>query len=91
MRFTLLTIAIFTLLASCKKDGPPVAPLESDEQYSGGKNFTTFDRSENAFGVQGKNLSATEDGYFVTGNSFFRTNWVIFGRPGACDERHFLR
>lgn len=64
-------------LVSCKKDGPPTAGQETDEQYSGGRNFTTFDRSENAFGVQGKNLSAAEDGYFVTGNSFFRSNWVI--------------
>jgi CxxC motif-containing protein (DUF1111 family) len=76
MKFTLPTLAILLLLTSCHEEEPPVAAQETDEQYSGGKNFTTFDRSENAFGVQGKNLSSQEDGYFVTGNSFFRNNWV---------------
>ena len=78
MRLLLLSTAsllLFSLIA-CRDDQPPVAAQETDEQFSGGKNFTTFDRSENAFGVQGKNLSGAEDGYFVTGNAFFRNNWV---------------
>ncbi|HPI08735.1 MAG TPA: di-heme oxidoredictase family protein [Saprospiraceae bacterium] len=75
MRLLLPTLAIL-LLPACRDEQPPIGPQETDEQYSGGKNFTTFDRSENAFGVQGKNLSGVEDGYFVTGNAFFRNNWV---------------
>lgn len=71
-----LTILLLSSLPACHDEQPPIGPQETDEQYSGGKNFTTFDRSENAFGVQGKNLSGAEDGYFVTGNSFFRNNWV---------------
>ena len=72
----ILPAAFLLLFISCKDDEQPAGTQETDEQYSGGKNFTTFDRSENAFGVQGKNMSAEEDGYFVTGNAFFRGNWV---------------
>ncbi|GJM34839.1 MAG: thiol oxidoreductase [Saprospiraceae bacterium] len=62
-------------MGACKKDDP-VDPSAKDEIYSGGKNFTTFDFSENAFGVQGKNLSSEEQNLFVVGNSLFRRNWV---------------
>lgn len=75
MRLLLPTIVLI-LLTACRDNQPPVAIQETDEQYAGGKNFTTFDRSENAFGIQGKNLTMEEDGYFVTGNAFFRSNWV---------------
>lgn len=78
MKYLLFTLPLTTLLffTACRDEQAPVAAIETDEQYSGGKNFTTFDRSENAFGIQGKNLSSAEDGYFVTGNALFRNNWV---------------
>jgi len=46
-------------------------------ELSGGVNFTTFDLSGNCFGHSGQNLSDSVEGDFVTGNSFFRTNWVV--------------
>ncbi|HMQ48951.1 MAG TPA: di-heme oxidoredictase family protein [Saprospiraceae bacterium] len=61
---------------SCQKDNMGLAEVVAEEELSGGVNFTTFDFSENAFGVQGKKLNSTESGQFVVGNSLFRTNWV---------------
>jgi len=52
-----------------------------EEQLSGGINFTTFDQSGNCFGQPGSNLSESAEAHFVTGNSFFRTNWVT--APGS--------
>lgn len=69
-------IALFSY-ASCKeKDTPGLAETEVGEQFSGGNNGTTFDLGQNAFGGQANGLSAAEEGFFVTGNSFFRSNWV---------------
>ncbi len=75
MKFILPALALL-LLSACRDDQPPVDVPETEEQYSGGLNFTTFDRSGNAFGVQGKNISPEEEDFFVTGNAFFRSNWV---------------
>lgn len=75
-KFVVFVLFLSFVLANCKDDEPPVAAVESGEEYAGGANFTTFDKSENAFGVEGQNLSADEQNYFVTGNSFFRSNWV---------------
>lgn len=62
---------------ACKKDNPnPVAPVDGDEQYTGGRNATTFDFGENAFGISVKGMTAEQDGFFITGNSLFRSNWV---------------
>ncbi len=72
--FLFMTITILTLTA-CQK-GDPAGPSKEDNIYSGGDNFTTFDFSENAFGVQGKNLTSEEQNLFVAGNSLFRRNWV---------------
>jgi CxxC motif-containing protein (DUF1111 family) len=63
-------------LAACRDDDDGAFQPDEGEQYSGGANFTTFDFSENAFGVQGKNLGSDTDNLFVSGNSLFRTNWV---------------
>ena len=63
------------LLTACQKD--PVGPQAEDgEQFSGGEFLTTFDFSENAFGVQADGLSSDEQNLFVVGNSLFRRNWV---------------
>ncbi|MFN0212630.1 MAG: di-heme oxidoredictase family protein, partial [Saprospiraceae bacterium] len=53
-----------------------VANAEPNEQYSGGENATTFNFGQNAFGIQVKGLTSEEEGFFVTGNAFFRSNWV---------------
>ncbi len=63
------------ILSACQKD-TPVDPSNPTATYSGGNNFTTFDFSENTFGVQGKNLTTEEENFFVAGNSLFRRNWV---------------
>lgn len=47
-----------------------------EEELSGGENFTTFDFGENAFGVQGSDLTREQSRFFVSGNTLFRTNWV---------------
>ncbi len=49
---------------------------EAEDLYTGGSLATTFDFGENAFGIQAKGMSAAQDGQFVVGNSFFRSNWV---------------
>ncbi|WP_291727017.1 di-heme oxidoredictase family protein [Bernardetia sp.] len=76
MRFYFLTLLCSTfLLFSCQdeKDEPI---FEESEIYAGG-NATTFDQSVNAFGHAANGLTAEENGQFVTGNSFFKANWVM--------------
>ena len=72
---SLIFFGFIVLLAGCTKD-EPLLEADAGEQYSGGENFTTFDFSENAFGVQGRNLSREDENFFVAGNALFRTNWV---------------
>ncbi|MFN0035883.1 MAG: di-heme oxidoredictase family protein [Saprospiraceae bacterium] len=77
MRVLVFTIAVLSMFSSCKDGGTTgIAQPEPDEQYTGGANATTFDFGQNAFGAQADGLTAEQDGFFVTGNSFFRTNWV---------------
>ncbi|MBV6442111.1 MAG: hypothetical protein EPGJADBJ_03812 [Saprospiraceae bacterium] len=77
MRITFYLFVLPLVFLSCQQDeNPPIANAETGEQYAGGPNATTFDFGENAFGVQAKGLTAEEEGFFVTGNSFFRANWV---------------
>jgi len=79
MRLFLLSITLFTLLSACKKSNEPdpgLALVEPDERYVGGANATTFDFGQNAFGGQASGMSSAEKGFFVTGNSFFRSNWI---------------
>ncbi|MEQ8523674.1 di-heme oxidoredictase family protein [Gracilimonas sp.] len=45
------------------------------EQYSGGES-TVFNESVNAFGEAAPNLTGNKDLFFVTGNAFFKRNWV---------------
>ena len=49
---------------------------EEDEQYSGGKNATSFNTSEEAFGFFSSHLTAEQQSDFGIGNSFFRQSWV---------------
>ncbi|MEM6734974.1 MAG: di-heme oxidoredictase family protein [Bacteroidota bacterium] len=48
----------------------------SAEELSGGINFTSYNFSKDAFGVQGNNLTRSESRFFQSGNELFRTNWV---------------
>lgn len=74
LTYLLIAIAAF---ASCKKSGDNgLASVEQDEQYAGGSNGTTFDFGQNAFGGELSGMTAAQEGFFVTGNSFFRSNWV---------------
>ena len=76
-KILLYSVVVLSALSSCRQDdNPPAASAEAGEQYSGGDQATTFDFGENAFGVQARGLSSEQDGFFVTGNSFFRSNWV---------------
>lgn len=45
------------------------------EQYSGGE-ATVFNESVNAFGEAAPNLTGNKDLFFVSGNAFFKRNWV---------------
>ncbi len=77
MRLFICSIALMSIFASCKKGADPdIAQVEPDEQYVGGANGTTFDFGQNAFGGQVNGLSSEQSGFFVTGNSFFRSNWI---------------
>lgn len=55
---------------------PEVAAAEPAEMRSGGQNGTSFDFGQNAFGGEVDALSSEERGFFATGNSFFRSNWI---------------
>ncbi|MEM9847813.1 MAG: di-heme oxidoredictase family protein [Bacteroidota bacterium] len=72
-----LLSSLFVLLLSfaCEKEQGMSVDL-SEEEMSGGANFTTFDFSGNAFGGQGKALSREESRLFVAGNALFKNNWV---------------
>lgn len=77
MRTPTLLLAILTLVFSCKKgEDPGIAQVEPDERKTGGENGTIYDFGQNAFGGQVNGMTPEERGFFVTGNSFFRSNWI---------------
>ncbi len=49
---------------------------EVNEEYSGGA-ATIFDASMNAFGFPAPNLSQSDKNKFASGNSVFKSNWVV--------------
>lgn len=72
----IVVIPLILLMAICCTDCDPVAgALEEGEEFSGGA-ATVNDESENAFGHAAPNLTGDKDLFFVSGNSFFRRNWV---------------
>ena len=82
-------------LAACSNYDPdpnlgidPAATYEPGEEYSGGERGTVFDFSVNAFGDGASGLAGDSAGAFVTGNSFFRSNWVI--APASVTSRDGL-
>jgi len=77
MRPFVFTLIAMLWIASCMdKEASGIAKTEPEEQFAGGNNATNFDFGQNAFGGQANGLSAAQEGFFVTGNSFFRSNWV---------------
>ncbi|MEQ9440599.1 MAG: di-heme oxidoredictase family protein [Cyclobacteriaceae bacterium] len=72
-----LLLFITVLGSACQED--PEAPWkrwqEKGEQFSGGE-ATISDESVNAFGHAAPNLTGNKDLLFVTGNAFFKRNWV---------------
>ena len=71
----LIYILAFLVACSSDEDEGFSSWLEAGEEFSGGAT-TVFDESENAFGHAAPNLTGNKDLEFVTGNSFFRRNWV---------------
>ena len=72
-----VVLSVLLALSSCDTDDevdPFLAILEENEQFGGGQG-TIFDEGENAFG-QLPDILLSRNREFVTGNSFFRRNWV---------------
>lgn len=84
-------IYISSLFISCSSDQDSetyqLIP-EADEQYSGGKNATSFNVSEEAFGFFSSHLTAEQQSDFGIGNSFFRQSWVA--APASATARDGL-
>ncbi|RJE70387.1 di-heme oxidoredictase family protein [Reichenbachiella sp. MSK19-1] len=76
-RFILLGGLLGILFASCGPEAevPYQAFLEEGEEFGGGAT-TILDESVNAFGQAAPNLTGDKDLLFVTGNAFFKRNWV---------------
>jgi CxxC motif-containing protein (DUF1111 family) len=72
--FCLFTLAV----VGCSDDDKQDYSLtpEADEAFSGGKNGTVFNTSEEAFGFFSTSLTAAQQTDFGIGNSFFRQSWV---------------
>ncbi|MEL6559892.1 MAG: di-heme oxidoredictase family protein [Bacteroidota bacterium] len=70
----LITVLIVLLLffTSCSSNE---FGLEKGEEFSGGA-ATVNDVSVNAFGIAAPNLTGDKDLTFVSGNAFFKRNWV---------------
>lgn len=71
-------LLLFTLsfFACAEREDPDLLRADPDERFTGGANATTFDLGQNAFGGQVSGLTPAQSAFFVTGNSFFRSNWV---------------
>src|SRR5690554_3231744 len=72
---TLLLFAAFMFAYSSSWLNPYEKWLVEGEQFSGGQG-TVFNESVNAFGEAAPNLTGNKDMLFVTGNAFFKRNWV---------------
>jgi CxxC motif-containing protein (DUF1111 family) len=77
MRNYLFILAgILAFFACAEREDPDLQKIDPEERYVGGANATTFDFGQNAFGGQVSGLTPQQSAFFVTGNSFFRSNWV---------------
>ena len=79
----ILIVVIFASLFSCADDEHGVSWREKGEEFSGGE-ATVFDLSVNAFGNAAPNLTGDKALFFVTGNSFFKMNWVT--APASAED-----
>lgn len=70
-----LVVCCALLLACQDPEDDYKAVLEAGEQFAGGE-ASSDDFSMNAFGHAAPNISGIKQMEFVTGNSFFRRNWV---------------
>ena len=68
-------ISIVILFSSCTTNESGASLLEKGEEFSGGT-ATITDVSVNAFGIAAPNLTGDKDLSFVSGNAFFKRNWV---------------
>lgn len=73
--FIVLMLAGFAYSFSRGLFDPLAEWREASEQFSGGET-TVFNESVNAFGEAAPNLTGDKDLFFVTGNAFFKRNWV---------------
>lgn len=72
----LFYLILFSCIAACNpQQDLYLASIEEGEQFPGGA-ATTDDFSMNAFGHAAPNLTGGKDMEFVTGNAFFKRNWV---------------
>ncbi|XOV92612.1 MAG: di-heme oxidoredictase family protein [Bacteroidota bacterium] len=71
-----IILGALLLYSSCNDHDPGLEHLvETGEELSGGAT-TVHDESVNAFGHAAPNLTGNKDLEFVTGNAFFKRNWV---------------
>jgi CxxC motif-containing protein (DUF1111 family) len=84
--FWLMSVMIFSRCHAPEVQSEIVA--EVDEEFSGGKEGTVFDKSANAFGNALLSLTSDEVDRFVIGNSFNRNNWVT--APSSTSARDGL-
>ncbi|MEM9886272.1 MAG: di-heme oxidoredictase family protein [Bacteroidota bacterium] len=71
----LAVIWCYLCLCSCESNDKMPANL-SEEELSGGVNFTSYDFGKDAFGGEGKGLSREQSDLFGIGNSLFKETWV---------------
>ncbi|MGB3467333.1 MAG: di-heme oxidoredictase family protein [Cyclobacteriaceae bacterium] len=72
---SLFASVLSPVLFSCSPEEEEVSIYEEGEEFSGGA-ATVFDESVNAFGNAAPNLTGDKDLTFVSGNAFFKRNWV---------------
>jgi len=90
MRYIFFAFYVFAFLitfVSCKEEDKLTFSPEEGEELSGGA-ATTYDFSFNAFGHEIPELTAAQHSDFVTGNSFFKLNWVT--APASTQTRDGL-
>lgn len=76
MRKNAALVACVIGLVSCSTEQDPFEDLKEIGEEMMGGDATVFDLSVNAFGHAAPNLTGTKDLEFVTGNAFFKRNWV---------------
>ncbi|WP_130735840.1 di-heme oxidoredictase family protein [Flavobacterium sp. J27] len=79
---------LFTSCSSDEDNGEYQLLPDENEQYSGGRNGTSFNTSGEAFGFFSFSLTFEQQTDFGIGNSFFRQNWVT--APASATARDGL-